>query len=368
MVQSVMCQDHTKTFLFVGSYTEGQKGDGIHVYDFKNEDGALSEVAKISDIVNASYLALSPNGQYLYTCSKTKLERDGSVSSFKIDTVSGRLTFINEQPSGGRNPVHINTDRGNEYVINANFTDAGLAIYKIKEGGGLAPFSQLMEFSGSSITKGRQDEAHLHSTIFSPDGHYLLAMDLGTDMIHTFEFDVESEDNFVSMEHSSVNKVIGSGPRHFVFHPNKLYGYCINEINGTISSYLYEDGMLTPNGVVFSYSRRLDKYQSADIHISPDGRFLYASNRGDDENSISIFGINEIDGTLQKVGHTSTYGIHPRSFVIDPSGNYLLVANQITGNIVIFRRNKESGLLTKLEHEIQLKAPASLKMRTYQKE
>ena len=336
ILQPSFGQDDISTFLFAGSYTDGKIGAGIHVYKFDNVTGHLEEVEKKEDLINASFVSLSPNGQYLYACTETKLDREGSVSAFKIDTITGSLSFLNKQPSGGRNPVHINTDRGDDYVVNANFTDAGLSIFEVDHDGSLKPYSQLIEFEGSSVTKRRQDKAHLHATYFSPDGKYLFAMDLGTDKIHSFEFDDSNVDRFVSMDNSSFTKVIGSGPRHFTFHPNHKLGYSINEINGTVSGYLYSEGKLTPNGVHFSYSQEYERYQSGDIHISPDGAFLYASNRGDDENSLSIFSIISSDGTFNPIGHQSTFGIHPRSFVIDPTGHFLLVANQASGNIVVF--------------------------------
>jgi 6-phosphogluconolactonase (cycloisomerase 2 family) len=193
----------------------------------------------------------------------------------------------------------------------------------------------------------------------------LFVQDLGTDKIHNFSI-IKNKNEALRLQKNAPLKVEpGSGPRHFTFHPNGKYGYGIAELSGKITAY-----RLTENGLEFledyqANSKTQDIYRSADIHISPDGKFLYVSNRGSDENTIAIFSINIKDGMLKLVGHESTYGEHPRNFAIDPSGNFLLVANQFSDNIVIFRRNPKTGKLRKLPNELSIGTPASLQMRTY---
>ena len=355
-------QDSPETLLFVGSYTDGKKGDGIHVYSLE-ADGGLTERYKQSDLVNSSFLAVAPNGKYLYSVTESKLEKDGSVSAFKIDSASGKLTFLNKQTTDGRNPVHLNVHDDGKFVVSGNYTDAVINIYECEADGRLKPSSQLVEFSGSSIVSPNQDVAHAHSTNFSPDGKYLYVMDLGTDKIHAFKFNKENAAKLTTFGDGTLAAEPGSGPRHFAFHPNGKYGYCINELNGTVTSFAYKQGILHPIATNFSYAEKRENYQAADIHVSPDGKFLYASNRG--ENTLAIFAIDKSSGRLKLVGHESTFGDHPRSFVIDPTGQYLVVANQTTGNLVTFKRNMKTGKLTKLPKEVQLKTPASLKMRSY---
>ena len=169
----------------------------------------------------------------------------------------------------------------------------------------------------------------------------------------------------VSADDLTVKATLGSGPRHFVFHPNQKYSYCIEELSGMVSAYSYRNGKLNAFQKILSCSKVKEIYACADIHISPDGLFLYASNRGDGENTISIFSIDQTNGKLKLLGHESTYGEKPRNFTIDPSGQFLLVANQTTSNVVVFRRNKKTGLLTKLKDEINVPSVSCLQMRIY---
>jgi 6-phosphogluconolactonase len=185
---------------------------------------------------------------------------------------------------------------------------------------------------------------------------------LGTDQIRVLSFD--SKKLFTVEEDLTINTKKGSGPRHLTFHPNGKFAYCIEEISGTVSTYKYDNGRLERIDRDPSYERLQDDHSSADIHISPDGRHLYASNR-QEENSLSIFSINQSDGTISVIGHQSTHGTIPRSFVIDPSGEFLLVANRTSNQIIVFKRDSKTGLLTKKKEVINVSQPSSLKMRTY---
>jgi len=354
-------QDTSSVYLFVGSYTNSELGEGITVYQFNELDGTLTEVQKEGNLINPSFLTLSPNQHYLYACTDTKLDSDGTVSSFKIDSTSGELTFLNKQTTGGRNPVHLTVDQTNTYVVSANYTDAGISAFKCNPDGSINPLTQLIEFNGNSINQARQKAAHIHSCNFSPDNTYLFAPDLGSDLIRTISF---SNGSFTVIDSLTISTEKGSGPRHFTFHPNQLFAYCVQELNGTVTAYSYTNGQLKWIDSYNSYQTNQDEYSSSDIHISPDGEFLYSSNRHD-ENTISIFSINQTSGKLTLKGHQSTFGTIPRSFIIDPSGNYLIVANQKTNQLIVFKRDVKSGLLTKTDITIDIKSPASLKMVKY---
>lgn len=361
----VYSQYMSKTLLFVGSYTNGKKGEGIHVYFFDSNEGTLSLLYKETGLINSSFLALSPSGKQLYVATDTQLENEGTVSAFRIDSNLGKLTFLNKQLAGGRNPVHINIHPSGKFLINSNYTDAGISLFPINEDGTIDTYSQLFTFSGSSILKPRQNKAHLHSTNFSLDGDFLFAMDLGTDEIYRFEVEQKGNEKGSLTQLESVKTSLGSGPRHFAFHPSGKFGFAVNELNGSVTSYNYQNGELLFLQNISCYEEGVKVFQSADVHCSPDGKFLYVSNRGSEENSIVIFSINQKDGELSLVDRTSTYGEHPRSFVISPDGQYLIVANQFTNNLVIFKRDVGTGLLTKTKTEIKLEAPASLKMFSY---
>lgn len=358
-------QSNSKTFLFVGTYTEGKPDFGIYIYEFDSETGQLKLISTAENIINPSFLAISPSGHYLYACTETNLPREGSVTAFKIDSLNGKISLINKQLSGGKNPVYLAVHKNNEYIVNGNYTEGNVSIFKTNEDGSLNPYSQIIQFTDSSINKTRQEKAHIHSTVFSPKNDYIFLPDLGSDKIRVFKFDSTNSKPLVSIENYLVKSVLGSGPRHFTFHPNSKFAYCIEELSGTISAYSYNNGKLDSTQRIFSYSKIQETYGSSDIHISPDGFFLYASNRWVEENTISIFSINQNSGQLKLIGHQQTYGDHPRNFAIDPSGKFLLVANMITNNIVVFKRDLDTGLLTKTENEIIVPKPSCLQMRKY---
>lgn len=358
-------QDKSTTYLFIGSYTNGQPGRGIYVYTFNPKSGAVEAICAIDHITNPSYITLSPNGQYLYACTDTKMPDTGSVTVFKFNRKLGTLSYINRQDSGGDNPVYVSVHKGGKWLINANYTGGSVSAFALNDDGSIQPYAQSMAFAGRSIREDRQEKPHIHAAVFSPEGDYAFLPDLGSDKIWTFSFDASKAKPLALKEDEIVTSVPGSGPRHFTFHPNRHFAYCIEELSGMVSTYTYSNGKLDPVQRLFANSYPHDSCWSADIHISPDGRFLYASNRGKDENTIAIFSIDQDNGMLKLAGHQSTYGDHPRNFTIDPSGKFLLVANMVSGNIVVFKRDLKTGLLSRTKNEIQVPFPSCLQMRTY---
>ena len=357
-----------KTYLFVGTYTNGKPANGIYVYEFNSKTGALKKVSHGKNITNPSYLTLTPTGEYLYACTDTKIPQEGTVSAFKFDSLTGRLTFLNKQKSGGENPVYVTTSKNNEFVINGNYTEGTVSAFKTNPDGSLCSPSQIIQFQGNGPNPRRQEKAHIHAAVFSPDYQFLFFPDLGADKIRVFKFNSRDTHPLQSFEINDIHSVPGSGPRHFAFHPSNRFAYCIEELSGTIAAFRYNNGHLDSLQRIFSYSKIQEEYNSADIHVSPDGYFLYASNRWDQENTISIFSIDQMSGKLTLVGHQSTFGDHPRNFAIDPTGNFLIVANQVTNNIMVFKRNTQTGLLTKIGKEVTVPNPSCLKMKTYGQE
>jgi 6-phosphogluconolactonase len=352
------------TYLFVGTYTDQIPGKGIYVCKMNSKTGALSQVNTGEDITNPSFLTISPNGQYLYACTDTKMVVPGSISSFGIDSLTGRINFINKQSSGGANPVYLTVDKTNKFIIAGNYTEGNVAVFTTNMNGSLNPALQTIQFTGSGINKERQEKAHIHSTNFSPGYDYMYLPDLGSDKIRAFKFDPANSKPITAIDSLTVKTVPGSGPRHMAFHPNKKFAYCIEEMAGTVSVYSYSNGKLKPVQRVMANAKKAAGYSSADIHISPDGFFLYASNRV--ENTIAIFSVNK-EGKLKLIGHQSTSGEAPRNFALDPSGNFLLVANQASNNIVVFKRNVKTGLLRKTGIQITVPSPSCLQLRKYGK-
>ena len=355
---------HETCYLFIGTYTHGKPGKGIYVYRFNTGDGSLKKVSNTENVTNPSYLTLSPNGRNLYACTETQLPNAGSVSAFGFDSVHGRLTFINKQHSGGENPVYASVDKANKWLVNANYTQGSVSVFPLNDNGSLGIADTVLSYLEGSIDTPRQSRAHVHSVVFSPQQDHLFAPDLGADKIRGYTFDANRKHPLQPADPQFTSTVPGSGPRHFIFHPNGRLAYCTEELSGTISAYSYDDEKLQRIQRVASYAAKQDWYAGSDIHISPDGLFLYASNR-EEEHSISIFSIDTTSGLLTLIGHQKTGGKHPRMFTIDPTGNYLLVANLFSNNIVVFKRDQKTGLLARTHNTIKVPQPSCLQMRTY---
>ena len=351
------------TYLLVGTYTDGKPDKGIYVYKFNSKTGELNKVSTAENVTNPSFITLSTDGQFLYSCVDTKMPNSGNIAAYEFDSTNGQLKYLNKQSTAGANPVNLTVSENNKYIVTGNYTDASVTVLSTNANGTINPLLQTIPFIDSSVNKVRQNKSHIHSTIFSPDYKYLYLPDLGADKIRVYKFDSGNEKPLVPQEQLTVHNVPGSGPRHLVFHPNKKYAYCTEEMGGMVSAYAYKQGKLTNVQSIFSYSKPFKgDYSTADIHISPDGKFLYASNRG--ENTISIFSIDK-KGKLKLVGHHSAMGNTPRNFTLDPTGNYLLVANQLSDNVVVLKRDPVTGLLESTGFEIKVPTPTCVIMRTF---
>jgi 6-phosphogluconolactonase len=347
-------------YLLIGTYTS-TTSKGIYVYKFDTitAENKYMGVCKTS---NPSFLTVSPNKKFIYSVGEnvdsTINPIGGSITSFSFNKRTGTLNKVNAQPSGGKNPCYVTIDRKGKWVFVGNYSSGSLSMFSIKKNGFINPSKQIITHEGSSINTQRQSTPHVHATVLSPDNNFLFVPDLGMDKVMVYEFDKK---NKILKQTSSTKSEPGSGPRHFTFHPNKKYAYLIEELSGTVVSYIVKNGILTnvqrisclPNDFKGAIG-------SADIHVSLDGKFLYCSNRGE-SNSISIFSIDANDGKLTIVGHQSTLGKTPRNFNFDPSGNFLLVANQNSDEIVIFKVDKATGLLQDTEKRINVPKPVCLK-------
>ncbi len=306
-----------------------------------------------TNIVNPSYLTLSPNGKYLYACTDTKTPNAGSVSSFEFNSENKTLTFLNSQKSGGENPVYVSVHKSGKWLVNGNYTEGSVSVHPLLENGKIDSIAQNFQYMDGSVNKERQARSHIHSTIFSPQNDYLFMPDLGADKIRCYQFDATQKQPLVETSHPFIKTDLEAGPRHFTFHPNQKFGYCIEEMAGAISVYQYENGVLTKIQRINTHPDTIKEgFESSDIHISPDGKILYATNRGK-ENNIAIFSIAQ-NGLLENIGYQSTSGKHPRVFAIDESGRFLIATNVITGNVVVFKRNSKTGLLKKTRKEIKM--------------
>jgi 6-phosphogluconolactonase len=353
-------QTASEFYLFVGTYTS-ESSEGIYVYKFDTETGEARQVSTAAGVKNPSYLAASPNQKYLYAVNEIGNPGEASVSAFSFNKDNGSLTFLNKQPSGGGAPCYVSVDATGQAVFVGNYSGGSLAMLPVKEDGSLGAPQTAIQHRGSSVNEARQESPHVHCTYVSPDNKRLFVADLGTDTVTGYAFD-EDEVMLDSTATSMFKAAPGAGPRHLTFHPDGTFAYLVNELNGTVDAFRYEDKALNH---IQNISTLPEGYKgsvaAADIHVSPDGNFLYASNR-EDLNNIVIYEIDQKEGTLTNVGQHTSGGVHPRNFMIDPTGRYLLVANRNTDNIVVFKRNQETGLLSETGKEIEVSMPVYLKM------
>jgi 6-phosphogluconolactonase len=348
-------------FLLVGTYTSGTS-HGIYVYDF-NTFNASNRLVDSTKIANPSFLAVSPTGKYVYAVSEVAgAGNGGKLASFSFNKVSGALTPINQQSSNGTNPCYVAVDKTGKWAAVGNYTSGTLSVLPILSNGSLGKAVTSIKHTGQSVNTERQSSPHVHSTVFSPENKFLFVPDLGLDKLMSYRFNPKTG-ALTENTPAFVMTKPGSGPRHFDFHPNKKSAYLVEELTGSVSAFRYSSktGQLL---LLQNISTLPPGYSgdagSADIHVSPDGRFLYASNRGG-SNTIAIFSIDKKSGMLTLIGHQSTKGKTPRNFNFDPGGNFLLVANQGTDDIVIFKIDKNTGLLTDSGKRIAVSKPVCLK-------
>lgn len=339
--------------MLVGTYTSGES-KGIYSYHFNQETGE-STLINETEMVNPSYLTITSDNRFVYAVSETN---DGNeyVAAFGFDKNSGALTKINQLSSRGGDPCFVETN--DKYTLVANYSGGTIAAFPINADGGLNGTSEVRMFMGSKTNADEPKKAHLHCTKFSPAGNYLFAVDLGTDQIHRFSINnapnFENEENFLNeTSPSAIALTPGSGPRHLTFAPSGAFAYLICELSGEVVAFSYSDGELTPIQTILADT--VGARGSADIKISPDGLYLYASNRLQAD-GIAIFKIDQADGTLTKVDYLLT-GLHPRNFNITPNGDYLLVACRDSHVIEVYKRDKATGLLTPTTHNIAVDSP-----------
>jgi 6-phosphogluconolactonase (cycloisomerase 2 family) len=328
-------------YMLAGTYTTGNS-TGIYIYKLDTETGATECVSEVKAL-NPSYLAVSTNERYVYSVGESS-EKKAVVYAFSFDKQAGELNLLNTQQTNGSGPCYISTDHTGHFVITANYPGGSVSVLPLATDGSVQPVTKVFEFEGTGPDVNRQEKPHLHCVVFSADQRYLFAADLGTDQLHRFT--TSSTAPFLAVGNPEAYKLEpGSGPRHLTFHPNGKFAYLINELSGKVTIFHYADGNLKPVQYIASdTSSGVGGKGSADIHVSPDGKFLYASNRANTDN-IAIFRINATDGKLTVVGFQPT-GRHPRNFIITPNGKYLLVANMNSNNIQVFEINRRTGLLT----------------------
>ena len=334
--------------LIIGTYTNDgpDASKGIYLVSRNTKTGKLSFDSLLTEIENPTFQAVSPDGKYVYSVSETP-DKGGAVYAYAIEP-DHSLRKINEQPSLGRSACHVALNSDQTMLFVANYSSGVFTVYHLDKDGSISEPVQHYEYEGSGPHP-NQGSSHPHQTALSPAEQYVYVPDLGTDEIHMYRIDPDSR-TLEDLNPAVFRLPPGSGPRHMTFHPEKPFAYAINELNNTIQAMEYDasTGQLSGIGVYSTLPEGFeDVSYCADIHISPDGKFLYGSNRG--HNSLVIFEINRKDGRLSLVGHTSVNGDWPRNFHISEDGKNVYVGNQKTGNISSYSRDADSGELTLLD-------------------
>lgn len=345
-------------YLLIGTNADGKDG-GIHVYRFNPNKGEATPVSHV-ETGYPTYLAVSKDQKFVYAVNEYPGANDGDVSAFALDKPKGQLTFLNKQTTGGASPCYVAVDSTGKNVVVSNYSGGNLALFKAGADGTLQPAAQTLAHEGYGVNVQRQEMPHPHCVVFSQDEKFMYSCDLGNDRIYAYKFNAADAKPLTDADPQYITLEDGFGPRHITFSPDNKYAYVMTELAGKLLVYENNNGNLTEiQSLPTAKTGEKSDMGGADIHITPNGKFLYVSTRGK-ANEITIFKVNT-DGKLLEVGHQPV-GLHPRNFMIDPTGRFLLVANRDSNNVQIFIINKNYGLLEDTHTTIQVTKPVCLKM------
>jgi len=344
---------------------------GIYVSRFNAATGALSEPMLAAESINPSFLTISPDHRFVYAVNEDPLsvgpplDHASYVSAFAIDPASGKLRPLNIVPTGGTSTCFLSMDKTGKYVLLANFGSGSVSVIKVKDDGSLGDLTSFIQNVGHSVNPAIQTEPHPHSILVSPDNRYVIVSDLGMDKVMIFQFDAKTG-KLSPPDPPFVGILPGGGPRHFAFTPSGKFAYQLSEMSGIVDAYAWDPAHGTLTNLQSAHTIPRDftgDNHSGEIGVSPDGKFLYESNRrntgdtGWGPDTIGIFAIDPEKGTLSLVDQALSGGIMPRSFGIDPTGSYLLAANQVSNTVVVFKIDNATGRLSKTGNEVKLETP-----------
>lgn len=349
--------------LLVGSYTEGAS-QGIYRYQFDPRSGQIATPAQqVVKAVSPSWLVLSADQRQLFAVNETPA---GHISSFGVSG-KGEITPLNQVASLGDEPTHASLSHDQRYLFVANYAVApdpggSLVVVPVARDGKLKAVLQQLRHAPSKVNPERQVGAHVHSVVQSPDGRHLYASDLGADKVFIYRYDGASTDRPLSPAIPAfVTLPPGSGPRHLLFDAKGRHAYLTLEMSAEVVAFDVLDGaLLERQRLPLADSTEPAAKAAGGLHLSADGRFLYVSNRGS-ANQIVVYAVGKDDGQLTLLQRRSVEGDHPREFTLDPSGNFLLVANQKSNQIVVMRRDPRSGKLGETVQTLPQDAPSDLK-------
>jgi len=346
--------------IFIGTYTKGNS-KGIYKINIDVQTGKFINKELISETINPSFLAVHPNKKKLYAVNEVAdfdNKETGSVSEFGIDQQSLKLKLINIFQTGGKSPCYVNVDNKNNYVFVANYNGGNVAMFPANIDGNIQEFSDIKTHLGKSINLKRQNKPHAHSIIYDSSNDVVLACDLGIDKIMLYSID-KINNKLIRYKQPFIELPPGSGPRHICLHPNEQYFFVINELNSTVTVFKYNPDLTISKIQDISILPVDFKEENfaGDIHCSNDGKYIYATNRG--QNSISVLLFEESSGKLKVIENISTQGDWPRNFAISEDNKYLVVANQKGNNIVLFEI-QDNGIPKYTGEQINIDSPVNV--------
>jgi 6-phosphogluconolactonase len=349
---------------YVGTYTTKTNSKGIYVFRFDATVGQAKAVGLGAESADPSFLAVHQDGQHLYAVNEVSEfggQKSGAVSAFAIDRKTGKLTFLNQVATRGAGPCHVSLERTGRFVLVANYDGGSVAVFPVQTNGSLGKDSDFVQHSGSGPNKERQEAPHAHWIGTSPDNRFALAVDLGLDEILVYRFD--SAKGLLSPNNPPFAKVNpGAGPRHLAFQRDGKFAYVLTEMENAVTAFAYSQkvGSLSELQTVSALPKDYSgPKEAAELIVHPTGKFLYASNRAGID-SITAFAIDPAKGTLRLVGQYSTRGKTPRHFAIDPTGAFLLAANEQSNNIVVFKIDIVTGGLTPTGQTVEVASPVCI--------
>lgn len=349
-----------KYLVYVGTYQD-KGGKGIYAFNFNASNGKLAPLGLKAEVANPSFLAL--NGQFLYAVSEVgnfQGRHSGGMLAYRTDAATGQLTLLNQTPSIGEGPCHLSIDKTGKFILAANYDSGSVAAFSLEPDGKLGKVTGFVQHLGASVNPERQKGPHAHFIETTPDNRMAIAADLGLDQLLLYKFDANNG-ALAAAKPPFAGVKPGSGPRHFVFHPNQHYLYVVNELTSTVATFAYDatTGNLQEKQTISALPKDYKgNSDAAEIQVDAKGKFLYASTR--ESNAIAVFKISATDGTLTMVQTIDSGGKIPRFFALDPSGKFLLSANQDSANIVTFRVSQKTGKLIKVAEVGDIKGPVCL--------
>ncbi len=366
-VQTAMAEN---VELLVGSYTAGQS-QGIYRLAFDSATGQINpKPLQVINSENPSWLTLSKDQRYLFVVNENgpgQTDPVGRVSSFAIDPKSHELSLINQVQSLGNEPTHSSLSADSRHLFVSNYSvseDPGgtLAVLPVTADGKLQPVVQMSSHPSSRVNAERQMSAHVHSTVSSPEGKYVFSNDLGADKVFVYRFDAKANPELPLTPGTPafVQLPPGSGPRHLLFSADGKHAWLTMEMSAQVAVFDYRDGKLEQTQMVdLAAGQPVSDKAAAALHASADGKFLYVSNRGT-ANQLLVFAVDPATGHLKELQRRAVEGDHPREFSLDPSGKFLLIANQKSNQIVVVERDAKTGLLGKTVQKLPMDAPSDL--------